>query len=84
MSATKPFEIPKTEVWQAYLEVKSNGGAAGVDEQSLEAFEQDLKGDLSSPLESDEFRNLFPTPSESRTNTEAKRGYKSPGSADRG
>jgi hypothetical protein len=36
MSATKPFEIPKTEVWQAYLVVKSNGGAAGIDEQSLE------------------------------------------------
>lgn len=46
MSATKPFEIPKTEVWQAYLEVKSKGGAAGVDEQTMEAFEQDLKGNL--------------------------------------
>ena len=46
MSATKPFVIPKTQVWRAYLQVKSKGGAAGVDEQSLAAFEQDLKGNL--------------------------------------
>jgi RNA-directed DNA polymerase len=46
MSATKPFAIPKMEVWRAYLEVKSNGGTAGVDEQSLQEFERDLKGNL--------------------------------------
>nr|WP_250121624.1 hypothetical protein [Chroococcidiopsis sp. CCMEE 29] len=46
MSATKPFAIPKSQVWQAYLEVKSKGGAAGVDEQSLEALERDLKRNL--------------------------------------
>jgi len=42
----KPFEIPKRLVWQAYLEVKSKGGAAGVDQQSLEDFERDLKNNL--------------------------------------
>ena len=42
----KPFEISKKLVWQAYLEVKSNGGAAGVDKQSIEAFEQNLKNNL--------------------------------------
>lgn len=42
----KPFEISKKQVWQAYLAVKSNGGAAGVDEQSIEAFEHDLKDNL--------------------------------------
>jgi RNA-directed DNA polymerase len=46
MNATKPFEVPKTTVWQAYLEVKSNSGAGGVDEQSVEEFERDLKGNL--------------------------------------
>jgi RNA-directed DNA polymerase len=46
MSATKPFAIPKSQVWQAYLEVKSKAGTAGVDEQSLEAFERDLKRNL--------------------------------------
>ncbi len=42
----KPFEIPKTLVWQAYLEVKSKGGAAGVDQESLELFERNLKKNL--------------------------------------
>lgn len=46
MSATKPFEIAKTEVWQAYLDVKSHGGAAGIDDQSLEEFERNLKQNL--------------------------------------
>ncbi len=43
---TKPFEISKQEVWQAYLKIKANRGAAGVDRQTIEAFEQDLKGSL--------------------------------------
>jgi RNA-directed DNA polymerase len=46
MSGAKPFPISKQEVWKAYLQVKSNGGAAGVDAESIEAFEQDLKGNL--------------------------------------
>lgn len=47
MSEAKPFSIPKFLVWQAYLAVKSKGGgAAGVDDQSLESFECDLKNNL--------------------------------------
>ena len=46
MNVAKPFEISKKLVWQAYLEVKSNGGVAGVDKQSIEAFEQNLKNNL--------------------------------------
>lgn len=46
VAVAKPFEISKKQVWQAYLAVKSNGGAAGVDEQSIEAFERDLKNNL--------------------------------------
>lgn len=42
----KAFEIPKQLVWEAYLKMKANGGAAGVDEQSIEEFEKDLKGNL--------------------------------------
>jgi hypothetical protein len=33
-------------VWEAYQTVKANHGAAGVDGQSIEAFESDLKGNL--------------------------------------
>ena len=42
----KPFEISKWAVWEAYRRVKANKGAAGVDEQSMAEFEQDLSGNL--------------------------------------
>ena len=42
----KPFCIPKRWVWKAYKRVKANRGAAGVDEQSVEQFEEHLKGNL--------------------------------------
>jgi RNA-directed DNA polymerase len=43
---TKPFSISKQAVWQAYRKVRANKGAAGVDEQTLIQFEQDLQGNL--------------------------------------
>ncbi len=46
LNVAKPFEIPRKLVWQAYLAVKSRDGAAGVDQESLEEFEQNLKGNL--------------------------------------
>ena len=42
----KPFNIDKMQVYEAYEAVKSNGGAAGVDGQTIEQFEADLKGNL--------------------------------------
>jgi RNA-directed DNA polymerase len=46
MNKTKPFSISKQAVWQAYRKVADNAGAEGVDEQSLEQFEQDLQDNL--------------------------------------
>ena len=46
MGVAKPFAISRFLVWRAYLDVKSKGGAAGVDKQSLEDFERDLKNNL--------------------------------------
>jgi RNA-directed DNA polymerase len=47
MAATvKPFNIDKKQVFEAFKAVKSNGGAAGVDGQTLEQFEADLKNNL--------------------------------------
>jgi group II intron reverse transcriptase/maturase len=46
MPEAKPYNIPKRLVWEAYQRVKANRGAAGVDGESLAAFEQDLKGNL--------------------------------------
>jgi RNA-directed DNA polymerase len=42
----KPFGITKREVWEAYKRVKANQGAAGVDGQSIEEFEEDLSNNL--------------------------------------
>jgi RNA-directed DNA polymerase len=42
----KPSAISKEVVWEAYKRVKANQGAAGVDEESIEEFERDLKGNL--------------------------------------
>jgi group II intron reverse transcriptase/maturase len=46
MSGPKSFQISKHMVYEAYLRVKANKGAAGVDGQSVGQFEQDLKGNL--------------------------------------
>jgi RNA-directed DNA polymerase len=42
----KPFTISKQLVWEAYKRIKANGGAAGVDGQSIEDFEADLQNNL--------------------------------------
>jgi RNA-directed DNA polymerase len=46
MADAKPYTISKQVVWEAYQKVKANKGAAGVDGQSIEAFETDLKNNL--------------------------------------
>lgn len=43
---TKPFAIPKALVWNAFQRVKAHGGSAGVDEESIEAFEKSLGDNL--------------------------------------
>jgi Group II intron, maturase-specific domain len=42
----KSFQISKQEVWDAWIKVKGNQGAPGVDGQSIGAFEADLKDNL--------------------------------------
>ena len=46
MSQAKPFVISKQLVWEAYKRVKANQGAAGVDSESVERFESNLKNNL--------------------------------------
>jgi RNA-directed DNA polymerase len=43
---TKPFNIPKQLVMKAYKLIKANAGGAGVDQESLEDFEKNLKDNL--------------------------------------
>ena len=42
----KSFAISKRLVWEAWRRVKANEGAAGVDEESIQAFEANLRGNL--------------------------------------
>jgi len=42
----KPFKIDKRLVYDAYKAVKSNAGAAGVDGETIEQFEADLRRNL--------------------------------------
>jgi group II intron reverse transcriptase/maturase len=45
-SPGKPFVISKRLVWEAYLRVKANQGAPGVDGCSIAKFEADLENNL--------------------------------------
>ena len=42
----KSFDISKRLVWDAYLKVRENKGAAGIDGVTIERFEENLKGNL--------------------------------------
>ena len=46
MDKTKSYEISKHVVVEAFQRVKANKGAAGIDNESLEAFEANLKNNL--------------------------------------
>lgn len=46
MSASKPFVIPKLLVYEAWKAVKANAGSAGVDKETIDDFELDLKNNL--------------------------------------
>ena len=40
-TTTKPFEITKRMVWEAYKRVCAKGGAAGIDGLTIEGFNKD-------------------------------------------
>jgi len=44
--AVKPFDIPKWKLVAAFERVKANHGSAGVDGESIAAFEENLQGNL--------------------------------------
>jgi RNA-directed DNA polymerase len=46
LNKAKPFRISKQAIWKAYLQVKANRGAPGVDGVTIKDFEKDLKNNL--------------------------------------
>ena len=46
VASAKPYCIAKRTVWKAYQLVKANRGAAGVDDETIDDFEQDLPKNL--------------------------------------
>jgi group II intron reverse transcriptase/maturase len=46
LNTAKPFPISKRQVWEAYKRVKANQGGAGVDGQTIQAFDEDLENNL--------------------------------------
>ncbi len=46
MDKTKPFDIPKALVWEAWKLVKANNGSAGIDHESIIDFELNLSSNL--------------------------------------
>ena len=46
MNKAKPYQISMTVISEAFCRVKANGGAAGVDGQTIEDFERDLENNL--------------------------------------
>ena len=85
MRATnKPFNIDKRLVYEAYKAVKSNRGAAGVDEQTIEQFDADLSEKSVQDLESDELGKLLSTAGPRRLHSQKEWRGKDFGCAHRG
>ena len=46
MTTSKPFIIPKRLVYEAWKLVKANAGSSGVDKETIDDVELDLKNNL--------------------------------------
>jgi RNA-directed DNA polymerase len=80
----KPFEIPKQMVWEACQRVKANKGAAGVDGQPVEQFEQDLRNNLYRLWNRMSSGSYFPPPVKAVEIPKASGGVRILGCAHRG
>jgi retron-type reverse transcriptase len=58
----KPFNITKKQVYEAYKAVKSNAGSAGVDGQTIEQFDSDLRNNLYKLWNRMSSGSYFPSP----------------------
>ena len=82
MSEAKPYVISKQVVWEAYLKVKANHGAAGVDGAVDRGVRDRLEGQPLQDLESDVLGKLLSTAGATRGDPESQRRYKTAGNSD--
>ena len=62
MQESKPYNIPKTVVLEAYKRVKANKGSAGIDGIDFEEFEKNLKKNLYKIWNRMSSGSYFPSP----------------------
>ncbi len=62
LQSTKPFDISKMAMFEAYQKVKANDGAAGIDGKSINEFEKNLKRNLYKLWNCLSSRYYFPPP----------------------
>ena len=77
MSESKPFCISRRLVWEAWLRVKANDGAAGVDGKSIAEFERNLERNLYKLWNRLSSGCYFPPPVREVGDIEACRGWDS-------
>lgn len=81
---TRPYEISRQAVYEAFKLVKANAGAAGVDGESLTKFGDKLENNLYKIWNRMSSGSYFPPAGQSGSNTQEDQRGASLGSADRG
>ena len=76
MTSTKPYRIAKRTVWEAYQQVKANRGAAGIDEETIAMFEQNLSKNLYKLWNRMSSGSYFPPPVKQVEIPKAKGGFR--------
>ena len=76
MTSTKPYRIAKRTVWEAYQHVKANRGAAGIDEETIAMFEQNLSKNLYKLWNRMSSGSYFPPPVKQVEIPKAKGGFR--------
>ena len=68
MTSTRPYDIAKRTIWEAYQRVKANRGAVGIDGETIAMFEQDLPRNLYKLWNRMSSGSYFPPPVRSHRN----------------
>lgn len=76
MTSTKPYCIAKRTVWEAYQRVKANRGAAGIDDETIAMFEQNLSKNLYKLWNRMSSGSYFPPPVKQVEIPKAKGGFR--------